>query len=90
MWPVCTCMQANQGLSADRKERVTQGEMFVMEIWTAGVGKQSWRQDGPETTYFTHEITHTEESHMEEGLTKPFSFSLLVKNFHEMMVENSF
>lgn len=39
--PICTCMQANQGLFRDRKQRVTQGEMFVMEIWTAGVGKQS-------------------------------------------------
>lgn len=39
--PICTCMQANQGLFTDRKQRVTQGEMFVMEIWTAGVGKQS-------------------------------------------------
>lgn len=36
-WPICTCMQANQGLFADRKQRVTEGEMFVMEIWTAGV-----------------------------------------------------
>ncbi len=54
-------MQANQGLFTDRKQRVTQGEMFVMEIWTAGVRKQSQGQDAPETTYFTHEITHIEE-----------------------------
>lgn len=36
---VCRLIRA----SSDRKQGVTQGEMFVMEIWTAGVGKQSWR-----------------------------------------------
>lgn len=54
-------MQANQGLFTERKKRVTQGEMFVMEIWMAGAGKQSYGQDAPETTYFTHEITHIED-----------------------------
>lgn len=59
--PIRKYMQANQGLFTDRKHRVSQGKIFVMEIWTAGVGKQSSGQDAPETTYFTHEITHTEE-----------------------------
>lgn len=39
--PICTCMPANQGLSTGRKPGVSQGEIFVMEIWTAGVGKQN-------------------------------------------------
>ena len=55
-------MRANQGLFTDRKQRVTQGERFVMEIWTAGVRKQSEGQDAPETTYFTHDITQIEDS----------------------------
>jgi len=74
-------MQAKQGLSADRKQRVTQGEMFVMEIWTAGVGKQSCRRDAPETTYFTHELTHSEAVQMRKRFTEPFSFMSLEKNF---------
>lgn len=36
---VCRLIRA----SSDRKQGVSQGEIFVMEIWTAGVGKQSWR-----------------------------------------------
>lgn len=34
---VCGLIRA----SSDRKQGVSQGEIFVMEIWTAGVGKQS-------------------------------------------------
>ena len=36
---VCRLIRA----SSDRKQGVSQGERFVMEIWMAGVGKQSWR-----------------------------------------------
>lgn len=43
---VCGLIRA----SSDRKQGVSQGETFVMEIWTAGVGKQSWGQDAPEMT----------------------------------------
>lgn len=69
--PIRSCMQANQGLSTERKQRVRRGEMFVMEIWTAGVRKQSSRQDAPETAYFTYEIRHIEELQKKIGSQSP-------------------
>lgn len=52
--PICTCMPANQGLSTGRKRGVRQGEIFVMEIWTAGVAKQKLWDRTPQRRHTLH------------------------------------